>query len=100
MVAPGLLCVGTMEHLSGIVVEVAKALGLDPIGEDGKDKVSRQMIGGRLPKDSLPAGPKPFEVEIAQMRDLVLDRGDGGLASVRLHGITRPDPRQVHLCLP
>src|SRR6185437_4883132 len=96
----GLLCVGTTEHLSRVVVEVAKALGLDPIREDGKDEMPWQMIGDRLLKDSLPAGSKRFEVEIAQMRDLALDRGDGGLASVRLHGITRPDPRQVHLCLP
>ena len=80
----------------------AKALGLDPIGEDGKDEMPWQMIGCRLPKHSLPAGPKPFEGEVAQVRDLVLDRDDGGLASIRPHGVRPPDPRRVrvNLCRP
>jgi hypothetical protein len=38
------------------VVEIAKAIRLEAIGGDkGKQQMPRQMNGGRLPEDTLPA---------------------------------------------
>src|SRR5664280_2630961 len=41
----GLLCACAIQHLLGLMIEVAKAFGLNPIGDDRKQQMPRQMIG-------------------------------------------------------
>ena len=42
-----LLRVGLIQHLPGRVIEIAEAVGLDPIGDDREQQMPRQMIGRR-----------------------------------------------------
>jgi hypothetical protein len=44
-----------IENLTGCVVEIAKAIGLEPIGDDGKQQMPGQMSGGWSSEDALPA---------------------------------------------
>jgi hypothetical protein len=54
-----------------LLVEVAKAFGLEPIGEDAKQQVPRQMIRGFAPEHGPPSGAQVRKIEIVQARDLV-----------------------------
>ena len=53
-------------------------VSLEPIGDDCKQQMPRQMSRRRSPKDTLPARAQSTEIETAQMRDLVLNRCFGG----------------------
>jgi hypothetical protein len=44
-----------IENLPGCVVEIAKAISLEPMSDDRKQQMPRQMGGGRSPEDTLPA---------------------------------------------
>src|ERR1700676_3774123 len=44
-----------IQYLQGCVIEIAKAIGLESIGDDCKQQVPRQMSRGLSPEDSLPA---------------------------------------------
>jgi hypothetical protein len=61
--------------LLGCVIEVTEAIGLDPIDDDRKQQMPTQMSRRRSLKHAVPSGAQSFEVETAQMRDLVLNRG-------------------------
>src|ERR1700736_4284403 len=43
-----------IQYLQGCVIEIAKAIGLESIGDDCKQQVPRQMSRGLSPEDSLP----------------------------------------------
>jgi hypothetical protein len=75
------------------VVEIAEAISLEPIGDDGKQQVPRQMSRGRPLKYASPACAQSPEIETAQMRDLVLNRRFGRgttIAMFFLHRIRLP----------
>jgi hypothetical protein len=55
------------------MIEVAEAISLEPIGDDRKQQVPRQMSRRWPLKHAQPASTKSTEVETAQMRDLVLN---------------------------
>src|SRR5260370_30176759 len=59
------------------MIEVTAAVGLDAIGNDCEQQVSRQMSGRGLLEYALPSRPKSVEVEPAQVRDLVLNGSFG-----------------------
>jgi len=60
---------GTIESLSGLMIKVAKTIGLDLEGQDGKQQMPRQVRRRRPQENALPAGAQPLEIEIAQLRD-------------------------------
>ena len=51
---------------------IAQFTGLEPVGENGKQQMAGQMRRRLLPEHALPARPQAMEIEIAQMRDLVV----------------------------
>jgi hypothetical protein len=55
------------------MVEVAEAIGLNPIGDDRKQQMPRQMIRRWSLQHALPPRAQTFEIETAQMHDLVLN---------------------------
>jgi hypothetical protein len=57
------------------MIEIAETVSLDPKGQDCKQQMSRQVERRRSLEYALPSGAQSFEVETAQMRDLVLNRG-------------------------
>jgi hypothetical protein len=63
--------VGAIQYLSGLVIEVAEAVSLDPKGQNRKQQVPRQVKRRRSPEHAPPSGSQPAEIETAQMRDLV-----------------------------
>jgi hypothetical protein len=75
------------------VIEIAEAVSLEPIGDDGQQQMPRQMSRGRSPEYALPARAQSREIETAQMRDLVLNRRFGRgttIAMFLLHRIRPP----------
>jgi len=89
------------------VIEIAKAVSLETIGDDGEQQVSRQMCWGGFLKHAHPTCTKSSEIETAQMRDLVLNGRLGRsttIAAFLLHRIKPPvwlgPQRQVTPCLP
>jgi hypothetical protein len=56
---------------SGGGVEISQLSSLEPVGENGKQEMTRQMMRRLLPEHALPARPQDMEIEIAQVRDLV-----------------------------
>ena len=56
----------------GAPVEIAQPFGLQAIGDHAVEQMARQMIGGLAAKHRMPSCPQATEIEIAQMRDLVL----------------------------
>ena len=64
---------GAIQDLPGRMIEIAKTVGLNPKGEDRKQQMSRQMERRRSPDKALPSCAQACEIEIAQMRDLVLN---------------------------
>ena len=63
----------SIQHLPRCMIEVAEAISLEPIGDDRKQQVPRQMSRRWPLKHAQPASTKSTEVETAQMRDLVLN---------------------------
>jgi hypothetical protein len=61
-----------IEKALGIPVEIAQSFGLQAIGNDAVEQMTRQMIGGFAAEDRMPSCPQAREIEIAQVRDLVL----------------------------
>jgi hypothetical protein len=57
--------------------EISQLIGLQPVGENGKQQMAGQMRRRLLPEHALPARPQAMEIEIAQMRDLVVQRQFG-----------------------
>jgi hypothetical protein len=51
----GVLCVRSIKNLLGLVIQVAKSIGLDSIGDDCKQQVPRQVIGRQSLKHALPS---------------------------------------------
>src|SRR5258708_5133325 len=95
----------SVQHLLRLVIEVTKAISLNPIGDDCKQQMPCQMSRSKSLKHALPTCTEPFEIETAQMRDLVLSRGfgrDTTATTTPLHRINSPswpDKRQqVKLC--
>ena len=62
------------EIAHGLMVEIAKTIGLDSKGQDRKQQMPRQVRRRRSLENALPPGAQPLEIEIAQMRDLVFYR--------------------------
>jgi hypothetical protein len=56
----------------GAPVEIAQPFGLQAIGDHAVEQMARQMVGGLAPEDLMPSCAQATEIEIAQMRDLVL----------------------------
>src|SRR5712672_2434348 len=87
---PSFLGNRSVQHLLRLVIEFAKTIGLDSIGDDRNQQVPRQMSRGRSLKHALPARTKSPRIETAQMRDLVLNRRFGRgttIATFLLHRI-------------
>src|SRR6476659_801100 len=70
----GFLRTGSIQQLPRLMVEVAKAIGLNPIGYDRKQQMPRQIIGRLSLQHALPPCAQTFEIETAQLHDLVLNR--------------------------
>src|SRR6266403_5433794 len=45
----------SIQDLPGLVIEIAEAIGLEPIGDDCKQQMPCQMSRGLSPKDTLPS---------------------------------------------
>src|SRR6266536_5301470 len=58
----------------GLLVEVPKAFGLEPIREHAKQQVPRQRFRRLAPEHAPPLGAQGRKIEIAQPRDLVARR--------------------------
>jgi hypothetical protein len=56
----------------GVPVEIAKAFGLQAIGDHAVEQMARQVIGSLAAEHRMPSCPQAWEIEIAQMRDLDL----------------------------
>jgi hypothetical protein len=56
-------------------VEIAQALALEPIGQDTKQQVARQMFRRFAPEHGAPPRAQVRKIEIAQTRDLVFKLG-------------------------
>src|SRR5258706_1569737 len=92
----GFLRTGTIQQLPRLMVEIPQAIGLNPIGDDRKQQMTRQMIGRWSLQDALPPRAQTFEIETAQMRDLILNRylgRDTTLATLIPHRIRPPASR-------
>jgi hypothetical protein len=63
-----------IEQALAVAVEVAQGRGLNSIGKDAKQKMAGQSRGRSSSEHSVPAGSKFSEIEIAQTRDLDLNR--------------------------
>ena len=67
---------GPRRHLvkeaQGIPVEIAQPFGLQAVGDHAVEQMARQMVGGLATEHRMPSCPQATEIEIAQMRDLVL----------------------------
>jgi hypothetical protein len=75
------------------MVEVSEAIDLNPIGDDRKQQVPRQMIGRWSLQHAPPPRAQTFEIETAQMHDLVLNRclgRDTTIATLLPHRIRPP----------
>jgi hypothetical protein len=57
---------------SGGGIKIAQLVGLQPVCENGKQQMTGQMTRRLSPEPALPARPQAMEIEIAQMRDLVV----------------------------
>src|SRR5258705_8380204 len=77
----------------GKTPEGPEAIGLDSIGDDRKQQMPRQMIGRWSLEHALPPRAQTFEIETAQMHDLVLNRclgRDTTIAMLLLHALRPP----------
>src|SRR5258708_30273108 len=86
----------TIQQLPCLVVEIPEAIGLNPIGDDRKQRMPRQMTWRWSLQHALPPRAQAFEIETAQMRDLVLNRcfgRDTTIATLLLHRIRPPASR-------
>src|SRR6266403_68740 len=82
-----------IQQLLRLMGEVPEAIGLNPIGDDRKQQMPRQMIGRWSLQHALPSCAQTFEIETAQMRDLVLNRcfgRDTTIATLLSHRIRPP----------
>src|SRR2546425_10760669 len=87
---------GTIQQLPCLVVEIPEAISLNPIGDDRKQQMPRQMTWRWSLQHALPPRAQAFEIETAQMRDLVLNRcfgRDTTIATLLLHRIRPPASR-------
>jgi len=57
-------------------VQIAQPISLKPISQDAKQKMAWQVRGRPSTKHRVPAGLKITHVEIAQARDLDVERFD------------------------
>ncbi len=55
-----------------MAIEIAQPFGLQAIGDHAVEQMARQVIGGLAAEHRMPSCPQAWEIEIAQMRDLVL----------------------------
>jgi hypothetical protein len=55
------------------MIKVAKTIGLDSEGQDGKQQMPRQVRRRRPLENALPPGAQRLEIEIAQLRDFIFD---------------------------
>jgi len=61
------------QNLEGLGVQIPKAIGLHPVGDDPEQDVAGEMLWRRPSELVLPAGSQTLRIETAQKRDLVLD---------------------------
>jgi hypothetical protein len=61
-----------VEEALDVPVEIAHSFGLQAIGDHAVEQMARQVIGGLAAEHRMPSCPQAWEIEIAQMRDLVL----------------------------
>jgi hypothetical protein len=64
-----------VEEALSVVVEIAQPFGLQAVGDHAVEQMARQVIGGLAAEHRMPSCPQATEIEIAQMRDLVLQFG-------------------------
>src|SRR5215475_6537318 len=62
-----------LQDFVGLGIQIAKAIGLDPVGKDSEQEIPGEMFRCCSSKLVLPASPQSRQIEIAQKRDLVLD---------------------------
>jgi len=61
-----------IKEAQGVTVEIAQPFGLQTIGDHAVEQMARQVIGGLAAEHRMPSCPQATEIEIAQMRDLVV----------------------------
>ena len=79
------------------MIEVAETVGLDPVGENRKQQMPGQVCKRRSLEYAPPPGAQPLEIEIAQMRDLVLYRCPGSSVAIAARCFPRIASRHL-LC--
>jgi hypothetical protein len=89
-----------VEEALGVPVKIAQPFGLQAVGDHAKEEMPRQVVGGLAAEHRSPSCPQAGEIEIAQVRDLVLEvdcrrshdhaarRVDFGLTGCRASGDT------------
>lgn len=60
----------SIEQSLTLAIQVAQVIGLKSVGQNAKQKVSRQVRGRLPPEHGTPTGAKDASVEIAQVGDL------------------------------
>ena len=55
-----------------VPIEIAQPFGLQAVGDHAVEQMTRQVIGGLAAEHRMPSCLQAPEIEIAQMRDLVL----------------------------
>src|SRR5260221_6290948 len=89
----GFLRTDTIQQLPRLMVEVSEAIDLNPISDDRKQQVPRQMIGRWSLQHAVPPRAQTFEIETAQMHDLLLNRWigrDTTIATLLPHRVRPP----------
>jgi hypothetical protein len=64
----------TIEKTSALDIEIAETVGLEPIGQNTKQEMARQARGRSPSKHGARTGLKRSNIEIAQARDLDVER--------------------------
>ena len=77
-----------VEQALTLTVQITQTNGLEPVGHDPKQQVTRQVSGCRSPENCVPTVAKLADVEITQARNL-----DVELFSIRQR---RTDPYPRH----
>ena len=63
-----------IEQPLALGIQIAQPIGLKPIGQNAKQEMAGQVRGRSPPEHRVPTGSKLTDVEIAQARDLDVER--------------------------
>ena len=76
-----------VEKALALAVQIAEMIGLQPIGQHAKQEMPRQVRGRLPPEHVVPSGAKRAGVEIAQARNLDVERLRSGAGPTFTRGM-------------